>query len=82
MTKTSTDAQWWNVGNCQNGVALLVLDPKLEGYKVSELYQWKMCLQLSARRASIGIQMAKTGNKVKHLLLKLEEVQKRKEDTV
>eukprot|EP00957_Ditylum_brightwellii_P105385 8033756-Ditylum_brightwellii.AAC.1 len=66
MTKISADVQWWNVVNCQNGVALPVLDPKLEGYKVSKvskLYQCEMCVQLSAQGASIDMPVAKIGNK-------------------
>eukprot|EP00957_Ditylum_brightwellii_P054527 4130872-Ditylum_brightwellii.AAC.1 len=74
MTKTSTNAQWWNMANYQNGVVLLELDPKLKGHKVSELYQWEMCMYFSAQGASINTQVAKIGNKVKHLLLKLEEI--------
>eukprot|EP00957_Ditylum_brightwellii_P189214 14402417-Ditylum_brightwellii.AAC.1 len=33
MTKTSKEVQCQNVANCQNGVALPVLDPKLEDTK-------------------------------------------------
>eukprot|EP00957_Ditylum_brightwellii_P207373 15352685-Ditylum_brightwellii.AAC.1 len=71
---SSTEVQWRNAANCQNGIALLVLDPKLEGYEISKLYQWKMCVQLSARGASSNMPVAEIGNKVKHLLLKLEEI--------
>eukprot|EP00957_Ditylum_brightwellii_P137430 10477995-Ditylum_brightwellii.AAC.1 len=74
MTKTSTNMQWQNMANHQNGLVLSVLDPKLEGYKVSELYQWGMCMQLSAQGASSNTPVSKLGNKVKHLLLKLDEV--------
>eukprot|EP00957_Ditylum_brightwellii_P052300 3966663-Ditylum_brightwellii.AAC.1 len=51
MMVASQQAQWCNVTNQQNGVALLVLDPKLEGYEVAELYQWEMCLQLTTHGA-------------------------------
>eukprot|EP00957_Ditylum_brightwellii_P208518 15357846-Ditylum_brightwellii.AAC.1 len=74
MTKTSTEAQWQNVANCQNGVALPMLDPKLEGFKVSELYQLEMCMQLSVQGMSSNMPVANIGNKVKHLLLELEGI--------
>eukprot|EP00957_Ditylum_brightwellii_P142567 10861815-Ditylum_brightwellii.AAC.1 len=74
MTKISTDVQWQSVVNCQNGVVLLVLAPELERYEEFKLYQWEMCMQLSAQGASINMPEAKSGNKVKHLLLKLEEI--------
>eukprot|EP00957_Ditylum_brightwellii_P113673 8666959-Ditylum_brightwellii.AAC.1 len=60
--------------NYQNNVALLVLDPKLVGNKVSKLYQWEMCIQLSAQGASSDMPVAKLGNKIKQLLQKLEEI--------
>eukprot|EP00957_Ditylum_brightwellii_P126424 9637096-Ditylum_brightwellii.AAC.1 len=62
------------MANYQNDIALLVLDPKLEGYEISNLYQWEICVQLSTRGASINMPVSKFGNKVKHLLLKLEEI--------
>eukprot|EP00957_Ditylum_brightwellii_P140640 10713885-Ditylum_brightwellii.AAC.1 len=74
MTKSSTEVQWCNVANYQNGVTLPVLDPKLEGYKISELHQLETCVKLSARGASSNTSVAEIGNKVKHLLLKLEEI--------
>eukprot|EP00957_Ditylum_brightwellii_P182051 13869541-Ditylum_brightwellii.AAC.1 len=52
MMLVSQQAQWRNVANQQNGVVLLVLDPKLDGYKVAELYQWEMCVQLTVCGAS------------------------------
>eukprot|EP00957_Ditylum_brightwellii_P179437 13669331-Ditylum_brightwellii.AAC.1 len=64
MTKTPTEVQWQNMANFQNGVALLVLKPKLEGFEVSELYQWEMCVQLSAQGASSIMPVTKIGNKV------------------
>eukprot|EP00957_Ditylum_brightwellii_P160597 12226160-Ditylum_brightwellii.AAC.1 len=63
MTKTSTEVQWWNVANCQNDIALPVLDPKLKGYEISKLYQWEMRVQLSAQGVSSDMPVAKTGNK-------------------
>eukprot|EP00957_Ditylum_brightwellii_P200173 15259852-Ditylum_brightwellii.AAC.1 len=77
MTRTSTDAKWQDMANCQNGVALPMIDPKLEGYKVSKLYQWEIYVQLSAQRASINTPVAEIGNKVKHLLLTLEEIHRK-----
>eukprot|EP00957_Ditylum_brightwellii_P101650 7746660-Ditylum_brightwellii.AAC.1 len=62
------------MANHQNGVAFPVLDPKLEGYKISKLYQWEMCMQLSAQGASSGIPVTEISNKVKHFLLTLEEI--------
>eukprot|EP00957_Ditylum_brightwellii_P168058 12793959-Ditylum_brightwellii.AAC.1 len=66
MTKTSKEVQLQNVANRQNGVALPVLDPKLEGYEVSKVYQWKMCLQLSAGGMSSDTPVAEISNKTKH----------------
>eukprot|EP00957_Ditylum_brightwellii_P198441 15123173-Ditylum_brightwellii.AAC.1 len=74
MTKSSTEVQWHNVANHQNGIALPVLDPKLEGYEISKLYQWEMRVQFSARGVSSNMLVAEIGNKVKHLLLKLEKI--------
>eukprot|EP00957_Ditylum_brightwellii_P057677 4373395-Ditylum_brightwellii.AAC.1 len=62
------------MANHQNGIALLVIDPKLEGYEVSKLYQWEMCVQFSAQGVSSDTSVAKVGNKVKQLLLKLDEI--------
>eukprot|EP00957_Ditylum_brightwellii_P080637 6133179-Ditylum_brightwellii.AAC.1 len=70
MPDSAAPQQWRsNLVNHQNGVALLVLDRKLNGYKVIELYQWEMCVQVSARGATSNCPMNKIGNKVKHLLL-------------
>eukprot|EP00957_Ditylum_brightwellii_P035345 2680923-Ditylum_brightwellii.AAC.1 len=51
MMVASQQVQWRNVTNWKNGVALSMLDPKLDGYKVAELYQWELCLQLTVRGA-------------------------------
>eukprot|EP00957_Ditylum_brightwellii_P035531 2693842-Ditylum_brightwellii.AAC.1 len=72
MPDSAAPQQWCsNPVNHQNGVALPVLGPKLNGYKVTELYQWEMCNQLSACGATSNCPVNKIGNKVKHLLLKL-----------
>eukprot|EP00957_Ditylum_brightwellii_P169935 12934798-Ditylum_brightwellii.AAC.1 len=63
MTKSSTEVQWCNAENCQNSVTLPVLDPKWEGYEISELYQWEMCVQFSARGTSSNKPVAEIGNK-------------------
>eukprot|EP00957_Ditylum_brightwellii_P079718 6061071-Ditylum_brightwellii.AAC.1 len=74
MTDSATNTQWHSSAvNHQNGVVLLVLDPKLEGYETSELYQWEMCVQLSAQGATKETPTNKIRNKVKYLILKLEE---------
>eukprot|EP00957_Ditylum_brightwellii_P000522 40378-Ditylum_brightwellii.AAC.1 len=40
MPVSATMTQWRsNLVNCQNGIALPVLDPKLKGYEITELYQ-------------------------------------------
>eukprot|EP00957_Ditylum_brightwellii_P155621 11846039-Ditylum_brightwellii.AAC.1 len=71
MPDSAVPQQWRsNPVNHQNGVALLVLDSKLNRYKVTELYQWEMCVQLSAQGTTSNCPVNKIGNKVKHLLLK------------
>ena len=47
------------------------MDLKLNGYEVTELYQWAMCIQLSARGATSKGPVNEIVNKTKHLLLKL-----------
>eukprot|EP00957_Ditylum_brightwellii_P194224 14792433-Ditylum_brightwellii.AAC.1 len=74
MPDSATLQQWRsNLVNYQNGVALLVLDPKLNEYEITELYQWEMCIQLSAQGATSNYPVNEIENKVKHLLLKLVE---------
>ena len=74
MPDSAAQQQWRsNPVNHQNGVALPVLDTKLNRYEVTELYQWEMCVQLSARGATSNCPVNKIRNKVKHLLLKLVE---------
>eukprot|EP00957_Ditylum_brightwellii_P110832 8453624-Ditylum_brightwellii.AAC.1 len=70
MPNSAAPQQWrLNPVNHQNGVALLVLDPKLNGYEITELYLWGM----SAQGATNNYPVNGIGNKVKHLLLKLVE---------
>eukprot|EP00957_Ditylum_brightwellii_P138519 10558451-Ditylum_brightwellii.AAC.1 len=73
MMAASQQAQWHNAANQQNGVALPVLDPKLDGYKVAEWYQWEMCLQLTLHGAPEKTLVTDIGNKIKHMILHLEE---------
>eukprot|EP00957_Ditylum_brightwellii_P080826 6148352-Ditylum_brightwellii.AAC.1 len=74
MPNSAMLQQWHsNPVNHQNGVALLVLDLKLNGYEITELYQREMCVQLSAQGATSNYPVNKIGNRVKHLLLKLVE---------
>eukprot|EP00957_Ditylum_brightwellii_P161039 12260365-Ditylum_brightwellii.AAC.1 len=64
MPDSAAPQQWrLNPVNHQNGVALPVLDPKLNGYEVTELYQWKMCVQLSAQGATSNCPVNKKGKK-------------------
>ena len=60
--------------NRQNGVALPVLNPKLDSYKVAELYQWEMCVQLTVCGASEKTPVTNIGNKIKHTILHLEGI--------
>eukprot|EP00957_Ditylum_brightwellii_P112320 8563876-Ditylum_brightwellii.AAC.1 len=72
MPNSAVPQQWRsNLVNHQNGVALLLLDPKLNRYDITELCQREMCVQLSARGATSNCPVNKIGTKVKHLLLKL-----------
>ena len=72
MPNSATSQQWRsNPVNHQNGVALPVVDPKLNRYEITELYQWEMCVQLSAQGATSNYPVNEIGTKVKHLLLKL-----------
>eukprot|EP00957_Ditylum_brightwellii_P136674 10422536-Ditylum_brightwellii.AAC.1 len=75
MLNSATSQKWRsNPVNHQNCVALLVLDPKLNGYEITELYQWEMCIQLSAQGATSNYPVNEIGNKVKHSLLKLVKI--------
>eukprot|EP00957_Ditylum_brightwellii_P057043 4323611-Ditylum_brightwellii.AAC.2 len=52
MTSSAKTFQWHNgVQNHQNGHPLLILEPKMAGYKAVELFQWKMCLQFHSQGA-------------------------------
>eukprot|EP00957_Ditylum_brightwellii_P001750 134496-Ditylum_brightwellii.AAC.1 len=74
MPDSAAPQQWRsNPVNHQNGFALLVLDPKLNGYEITELYQWEMHIQLSAQGATSNYPVNEIGNEIKHLLLKLVE---------
>eukprot|EP00957_Ditylum_brightwellii_P004888 372477-Ditylum_brightwellii.AAC.1 len=66
--------QWRsNPVNHQIGIALPVLDPKLNGYEISELYQWEVCVQLTACDAMNNTPVNEIGNKFNHLILQLKE---------
>eukprot|EP00957_Ditylum_brightwellii_P060753 4612858-Ditylum_brightwellii.AAC.1 len=73
MMVASQQAQWYSVTNLQNGVALPVLDPKLKGYKVVELNQWGMCLQLTVHGALEKTLVTDNSYKIKHMIVHLEE---------
>eukprot|EP00957_Ditylum_brightwellii_P116139 8859723-Ditylum_brightwellii.AAC.1 len=73
MMVVSKQAQWRTRTNQQNGVALTLLDPKLDSYEVAKLYQWEMCLQLTVRGAQGKTLVTNIGNKIKHMILHLEE---------
>eukprot|EP00957_Ditylum_brightwellii_P058836 4460829-Ditylum_brightwellii.AAC.2 len=65
MPVSATTPQWRsNPVNRQNGIALPVLDPKLKGYEITELYQWEMCVQLTARGTTNNTAVNEIGNKV------------------
>eukprot|EP00957_Ditylum_brightwellii_P072105 5481150-Ditylum_brightwellii.AAC.1 len=74
MMTSSQQAQWHNAANQQNGVTLPVLHPKLEGYEVAELHQWEMCVQMLVHGVSENPPVAEIGNKVKYMILHLEEI--------
>eukprot|EP00957_Ditylum_brightwellii_P169473 12899056-Ditylum_brightwellii.AAC.1 len=78
MTVASQQAQWHNATNRQNGVVLPVLDPELDGYKVADLYQWKMCLQLTVHGAPGKTLVTDIDNKIKHMILYLKTHCKKK----
>eukprot|EP00957_Ditylum_brightwellii_P094077 7162620-Ditylum_brightwellii.AAC.1 len=74
MPNSAAPQQWCsNPVNHHNVVALPVLDLKLKRYEITELYQWEICIQLSARGATSNCPVNEIGTKVKHLLLKLVE---------
>eukprot|EP00957_Ditylum_brightwellii_P031515 2389769-Ditylum_brightwellii.AAC.1 len=74
MTKDGKHIKWQNgVQNHQNGKLLPVLDPQIEGYDPVELYQWEMCVQFSSLRASTKHPMSNVQDKLKSLLIKLQE---------
>eukprot|EP00957_Ditylum_brightwellii_P041206 3119021-Ditylum_brightwellii.AAC.1 len=56
MASSAKTVQWHNgMQNHQNGHLLPVLDPKVTGYEVVELFQWEMCLQFHSRGASMKV---------------------------
>eukprot|EP00957_Ditylum_brightwellii_P016388 1232008-Ditylum_brightwellii.AAC.1 len=71
--KNVKEVQWRDATIHQNNIVLMVLDPKTDSHKMSELFQWETHVQLSAQGASNDMPITKTGNKVKHQMLKLEE---------
>eukprot|EP00957_Ditylum_brightwellii_P041583 3149852-Ditylum_brightwellii.AAC.1 len=74
MPDSATMPQWrLNLVNCQNNIALPLIHPKLKGYEIIELYQWEICVQLTVQGAMNNTPVNEIGNKVKHLMLKLEE---------
>eukprot|EP00957_Ditylum_brightwellii_P107650 8212550-Ditylum_brightwellii.AAC.1 len=66
-----------NMQNHQNDEPLPVLNPQIEGYKPVELYQWKICVQFYSRGALTKYAMADVGDKIKSLVIKLQEFMKK-----
>eukprot|EP00957_Ditylum_brightwellii_P093983 7155970-Ditylum_brightwellii.AAC.1 len=78
MTEDSKHIKWQNgVQNHQNGEPLPVLDPQIEGYKSVELFQWEMCVQFSSRGTSTKHPMSDVRDKLKSLIIKLQEVHRK-----
>eukprot|EP00957_Ditylum_brightwellii_P106845 8151462-Ditylum_brightwellii.AAC.1 len=74
MTKDGKHVKWQTgVQNHQNGKPRPVLDPQIEGYNPVELYQWEMCVQVLSRRASTKHPTSDVRNKLKSLVIKLQE---------
>eukprot|EP00957_Ditylum_brightwellii_P162116 12342722-Ditylum_brightwellii.AAC.1 len=53
MAPKCKKVQWHNaIQNHQNGEPLPILDLKVKGYGLVELYQWEMCVQFYLQGAS------------------------------
>eukprot|EP00957_Ditylum_brightwellii_P141975 10816273-Ditylum_brightwellii.AAC.1 len=75
MTKDGKHVKWQNgVQNYQNGKRLPVLVPQIKGYDPVELYQLEMCVQFLSHRASTKHPMSDLRDKLKSLVIKLQEV--------
>eukprot|EP00957_Ditylum_brightwellii_P105015 8004439-Ditylum_brightwellii.AAC.1 len=75
MTNNGKHVKWQNgMQNHHNGELLPVLDPQIEGYKPVELYQWEMCVQFYSRGALTKNPMAEVGDKIKSLVINLQEI--------
>eukprot|EP00957_Ditylum_brightwellii_P092414 7036942-Ditylum_brightwellii.AAC.1 len=75
MTKDGKHVKWQNgVQNHQNDKPLPVLDPQIKGYKPVELFQREMCIQLSLCRASTKNPTSDVRDKLKSLIIKLQEM--------
>eukprot|EP00957_Ditylum_brightwellii_P131920 10059455-Ditylum_brightwellii.AAC.1 len=74
MTKDSKHVKWQHgAQNYQNGEPLPALDPQIKGYDLVELYQWEMCVQFLSRGASMKHPMSDVRDKLKSLVIKLQE---------
>eukprot|EP00957_Ditylum_brightwellii_P099399 7571994-Ditylum_brightwellii.AAC.1 len=75
MTNNGKLIKWHNaVKNHQNGALLPVLDPQIERYEPVELFQWEMCIQFSSRGVSMKNPMSDVRDKIKSLVIKLQEM--------
>eukprot|EP00957_Ditylum_brightwellii_P066441 5043941-Ditylum_brightwellii.AAC.2 len=82
MSFVEKQVKWqYVIINLQDREALSSLHHKIEGYKTVELYQWELNIQFFARGTTSTIPTAEVGNKVKHLLLKLHEADRKKNFT-
>eukprot|EP00957_Ditylum_brightwellii_P105686 8059318-Ditylum_brightwellii.AAC.1 len=78
MINNDKHVKWQNgIQNHQNGEPLPVLDPQIEGYKPVELFQWEMRVQFYSQRASTQSLTADIGDKIKSLVIKLQEMHKK-----
>eukprot|EP00957_Ditylum_brightwellii_P055550 4210160-Ditylum_brightwellii.AAC.1 len=76
MQLSAKQVQWHNgIQNHQNREPLLVLDPKVNGYESIELFQWEMSLQFHSQGASEKFPTMDIGDKIKGLIVKLQETQ-------
>eukprot|EP00957_Ditylum_brightwellii_P038273 2893921-Ditylum_brightwellii.AAC.1 len=70
MASSTKTVQWYNcLQNHQNGHLLPVLDPKVTGYGVVELFQWEMCLQFHSQGVSTKVSTIDVGDEVKNFII-------------
>eukprot|EP00957_Ditylum_brightwellii_P007665 579503-Ditylum_brightwellii.AAC.1 len=74
MQLSAKQVQWQNgVQNHQNRESLPALNPKINGYESTELFQWEMCLQFHSRGVSKKFPTIDVGDKIKKIIVKLQE---------